>query len=157
MNVEKKRFLTLDEVYISPFTHVRRFDDNGRAYYVPLERRLSPTGIYAADYLLQCFSRGDDTLILIARRLGCSGRDLSGLIRCLTGQPSEAFRNLYRQRLVDDLLRFTALPLAEVAHRSGIGSERNLYAFCRRHHGCTPGVRRQKIRRFGDEGRFAVL
>ena len=152
----KKQFLTLDDLYISPFTHVRRYDDNGQPIYTPLERKLHPTGLYAADLLLQSLTNGTTNLAAIARRLGCSGRDLSGLVRCLTGQPSDDFRNQYRQRLVDDLLRFTSLSLAEVALRSGIGSERNLYSFCRRHHGCTPSDRRNQIRKVGDEGRFEI-
>lgn len=152
----KKRFLTLDDLYISPFTKIRRYDDNGQAVYNPIERNLHPTGLYAADLLLQSFTNGTTNLAAIAHRLGCSGRDLSGLVRCLTGQPSDDFRNQYRCRLVDDLLRFTSLSLAEVALRCGIGSERNLYSFCRRHHGCTPSDRRLQIRQVGDEGRFEI-
>ena len=152
----KKQFLTLDDLYISPFIKVRRYDENGQSVYTPLERNLHPTGLYAADLLLQSLTNGTTNLATVALRLGCSGRDLSGLVRCLTGQPSDDFRNHYRLRLVDDLLRFTALSLAEVALRSGIGTERNLYSFCRRHHGCTPADRRQHIRMVGDEGRFSV-
>lgn len=152
----KKRFLSLDDLYISPFSKFRRYDDNGLPVYTTFARNLHPTGIYAADLLLQSLTNGETTLTAIALRLGCSGRDLSGLVRCLTGQPSEDFRNQYRLRLIDDLLRFTSLSLAEVSQRSGIGSERNLYAFCRRHYGCTPNDRRQQIRQVGDEGRFSV-
>lgn len=152
----KKQFLTLDDLYISPFTHVRHYDDNGQPFYTPLERNQHPTGLYAADILLQSLTNGTTNLAAIARRLGCSGRDLSGLVRCLTGQPSDDFRNQYRQRLVDDLLRYTTLNLSEVALRSGIGTERNLYSFCRRHHGCTPSDRRLQIRMVGDEGRFGL-
>ena len=152
----KKRFLTLEDLYISPFTMIRRYDDDGQPVYTPLERNLHPTGLYAADLLLQSLTNGTTNLASIARSLGCSGRDLSGLVRCITGLPSDDFRNQYRQRLVDDLLRFTSLSLSEVALRSGIGSERNLFAFCRRHHGCTPSDRRQQIRQVGDEGRFGL-
>ena len=151
-----KHFLSLDDLYISPFTKIRRYDDNGQAVYTPLERKVQPTGIYAADHLLHSLTNGETTLTTIANRLGCSGRDISGLVRCLTAMPSEDFRNQYRMRLVDDLLRFTSLSLAEVAMCSGIGSERNLYSFCRRHHGCTPNDRRNQIRQVGDEGRFKI-
>ena len=157
-NCEKdatKRFVTLDDVYISPFTMVRHWDDNGQAVYTPLERNLQPTGLYAADLLLQSLSNGERNLANIARRLGCSSRDISGLVRCLPGQPSDEFRNQYRQRLADDLLRFTTLTLPDVARRSGIGSQRNLFEFCRRNYGCTPAVRRRRIRQAGDAGRCA--
>ena len=153
----KKHFHTLEDLYISTFTYIRYFDQNGTAKYRPLERNLHPTGIYAADLLLQSLTNGETTLTAIARRLGCSGRDISGLIRCLTGMPSEEFRNQYRMKLVDDLLRYTSLSLAEVAQKSGIGSERNLYSFCRRHYNCTPADRRNQIRSVGDEDRYSIL
>ena len=152
----KKQFQSLDELYISPFISARYYDDNGQPCYRPLARNLQPTGIYAADLLLQSLSTGHDSLTALARRLGCSSRDLSGLIRCLTGQPSEQFRTAYRKRLVTDLLRFTDLSLPEVAVRSGIGQKRNLHLFVNQHFGCTPDELRQRIRKVGDTGRFSV-
>lgn len=152
----KKQFHTLDDLYISPFTSSRYYDDNGQPRYRPLVRNLHPTGIYAADLLLQSLSIGQGSLTALARRLGCSSRDISGLIRCLTGQPSDQFRTEYRKRLVTDLLRFTDLPLPEVAARSGIGRKRNLHLFTNHHFGCTPDELRQRIRQVGDEGRFII-
>lgn len=155
MSIEK-RYKTLDEVYISPFKAVRHYDENGRAVYKPLERNLHPTGLYAADYLLQSLTAGENRLKSIANHLGCSDRDLSGFIRCLTGQPSHDFIVVYRLRLIDDLLRFTCLTLPEVAQRSGLGTTRSLHRFVLRHRGCTPSDRRQQIRQLGDEGRFGL-
>lgn len=155
MSIEK-RYKTLDEVYISPFKAVRHYDENGRAVYKPLERNLHPTGLYAADYLLQSLTAGENRLKSIANNLGCSDRDLSGFIRCLTGQPSHDFIVDYRLRLIDDLLRFTCLTLPEVAQRSGLGTTRSLHRFVLRHRGCTPSDRRQQIRQLGDEGRFGL-
>ena len=153
----KKQYHTLDDLYISPFNSIRYFDQNGTPKYKSLERNLPPTGIFAADLLMQSLTTGETTLTAIARRIGCSGRDISGLIRCLTGMPSEDFRNQYRMKLVDDFLRFTSLSLSEVAQKSGIGSERNLYSFCRRHYNCTPADRRNQIRSVGDEDRFSIV
>ena len=152
----KKDFHSLDDLYISPFTSVRYYDDNGQPLYRPLERNLHPTGIYAADLLLQSLTLGSGSMSSLAHRLSCSSRDLSGLIRCLTGQPSDKFRTEYRKRLVTDLLRFTDLSLPEVAARSGIGRKRNLHLFTNHHFGCTPEELRQRIRMIGDAGRFAV-
>ncbi|MBQ7900231.1 MAG: helix-turn-helix transcriptional regulator [Bacteroidales bacterium] len=152
----KKDFHTLDDLYISPFTSVRYYDDNGQPRYRPLERNLHPTGLYAADLLLQSLTLGRGSLSDLARRLGCSSRDLSGLIRCLTGQPSDQFRTAYRKRLVTDLLRFTDLPLPDIAARSGIGRKRNLHLFTNLHFGCTPEELRHRIRQVGDAGRFGV-
>lgn len=64
----KKRLMTLDNLYISPFTKVRRYDDNGLPVYTTFERNLHPTGIYAADPLLQSLTNGETTLTTIARR-----------------------------------------------------------------------------------------
>ena len=152
----KKEYHTMDELYISPFTSARYYDDNGQPCYRQLVRKLYPTGIYAADLLLQSLSLGNCSLTDLARRIGCSSRDLSGLIRCLTGQPSDNFRNEYHKRLVTDLLRFTDLSLPEVAARSGIGQKRNLHLFTNHHFGCTPEELRQRIRQVGDAGRFSV-
>lgn len=152
----KNGYHTLDELYISPFSSIRKFDEIGQPYYVPLKQHQNPTGIYAADTLLQSLTKGQTKLMQIAKGLGCSGRDLSGLIRCLTGLPSDDFRRLYRLRLIDDLLRFTSLSLADVAEHSGIGTERNLHFFIRRNHACTPQERRDRIRKPGDEGRFSI-
>ena len=152
----EKRYKTLDELYISPFTSVRHFDENGRAVYSPLERNLQPTGLYAADLLLQSLTAGENRLKAVANRLGCSDRDLSGFIRCLTGQPSHDFCTAYRLRLIEDLLRFTNIPLADVACRSGLGTARSLHRFLLRHRGCTPSDRRKQIRQVGDEGRFSI-
>ena len=146
----KKDFHTLDDLYISPFTSVRYYDDNGQPRYRPLERNLYPTGIYAADLLLQSLTLGHGSMSAIANRLGCSSRDLSGLIRCLTGQPSDQFRTAYRKRLVTDL------PLPDVAARSGIGRKRNLHLFTNIHFGCTTEELRHRIRQVGDAGRFGI-
>ena len=45
----EKRYKTLDDLYISPFTRVRHYDENGRPVYTPLESNLHPTGLYGAD------------------------------------------------------------------------------------------------------------
>ena len=152
----EKRYKTLDDLYISPFTRVRHYDENGQPVYDQLERNLLPTGLYAADLLLQSLTAGENRLKDIAHALGCSDRDLSGFIRCLTGQPSHDFCTAYRLRLIDDLLRFTALPLPDVARSSGLGTARSLHRFVLRHHGCTPADRRQHIRKAGDAGRFGI-
>ena len=154
---EQKRFMSLEELYISPFNSMRYYDANGTAIYKPFERNLHPTGIYTADYLMQSLTAGENRMKTIANHLGCSDRDLSGLIRCLSGQPSHDFLVAYRLRLIDDLLRFTSLSLPDVALRSGLGTARSLHRFMLRHRNCTPSDRRNKIRTVGDEGRFSII
>jgi len=40
---------TLDEVYISPFTARRRYDEEGVMHYDAVERNTAPTGVEVAD------------------------------------------------------------------------------------------------------------
>ena len=154
---EQKRFKTIEELYISPFNSIRYYDNNGTAKYKALAHNIHPTGIYAADYLLQSLTSGQNRLKDIANHLGCSDRDLSGLIRCLSGQPSHDFLVAYRLRLIDDLLRYTSLSISDVALRSGLGTARSLHRFLMRHRGCTPADRRNQIRTVGDEGRLSLV
>ena len=41
-----------DELYFTPFTECRKFDDEGNAYYVPIEKNTRPTGISACSTIL---------------------------------------------------------------------------------------------------------
>ena len=41
---------TLDDVYISPFTARRRYDEEGVMHYDEVERRLYPTGMSGPDF-----------------------------------------------------------------------------------------------------------
>jgi len=87
---------TLDEVYISPFTARRRYDEEGVMHYDAVERNTAPTGVEVMDHYLRRLSEGKDVVIL-------------------TGMKGQDFRMAYQLRLADDLLRYTDLPLAEVA------------------------------------------
>lgn len=44
--MEKKAQFTLEQLYISPFTARRRYDEDGNVSWVPLERNTEPTGIW---------------------------------------------------------------------------------------------------------------
>lgn len=148
--------LTLDDLYISPFHFERHYDDGGRRYYLPLERKTTPTGLAVVDQLMQRWSKGLQLVEGYARLLGCRPDDVSGLLRVLTGKAVADFRTEYQQRLLEDLLRYTRLPLSEVALRSGIGSHQNLCLFTHAHYHCTPSALRRKLRRAGDVDRYRI-
>ena len=74
----------------------------------------------------------------------------------LTGLKGALFRQRYQARLADDLLRYTDLPLAEIARRSGLGSQINLYQALRRDCNMSATERRHFLRQEGDEGRFEL-
>ena len=153
---EKIPLLTVDQLYVSPFHFQRRYDDEGRAYYVPLERASTPTGVAVIDRLMVRWSEGHPSLQAYAKLLGCRRGDVSGMVAALTGQSFTEFRMLYQKRLLDDLLRYTDLSLERVARRSGIGTHQNLCLFTDAHYHCTPLVRRRKLQRYNDAGRFKV-
>ncbi len=87
---------------------------------------------------------------------GSDTEDLDALIFILTGMSGPDFRMAYQLRLVDDLLRYTDLPLAEVARRSGFGSHTNFCVVIRRERKQTPTERRMALRQKGDAGRYRV-
>jgi transcriptional regulator GlxA family with amidase domain len=66
------------------------------------------------------------------------------------------FRQAYQFRLSDDLLRYTSLPVADVAICSGFASRVNLYFAYQRDLKTTPNDRREKLRQLGDEGRYKM-
>jgi len=74
----------------------------------------------------------------------------------VTGMSGPDFRMAYQLRLADDLLRYTDLPLAEVARRSGLGSHTNFCVVIRRERKQTPTERRMALRQKGDAGRYRV-
>lgn len=51
---------TLGELYISPFTARRRFDEEGVMQYDPVERNLKPTGVEVMDHYLRRLTEGKD-------------------------------------------------------------------------------------------------
>ena len=53
---------TLDEVYISPFTARRRYDEEGVMHYDAIERNLHPTGVEVMDHYLRRLSEGKDVV-----------------------------------------------------------------------------------------------
>ena len=49
---------TLDEMYISPFTARRRYDEEGVMHYDAVERNTAPTGVEVMDHYLRRLSEG---------------------------------------------------------------------------------------------------
>ena len=66
------------------------------------------------------------------------------------------FRQAYQIHMADDLLRYTSLPVADVAHRSGLGSRTNLYFAYKRDFKCSPKERREQLQKQGDEDLYKV-
>lgn len=154
--LKSKPQFTLDDLYITPFTRRRRYDEDGRISYVAVERNTSPSGILVMDDYLRCLTAGSADIAAFVGRHGIRSEELAALVFILTGMKGARFRQLYQARLADDLLRYTNMTLAEVARRSGIGSQINLYQALRRDCNMSATERRQFLRRQGDAGRYKL-
>lgn len=145
-----------DDLYISPFNYQRRYDDDGRKTYVPVEVNRRPTGIHIMDDLLCTLAAGNLDVADFCNQYGIRHSDLDGLLFLLTGMRGVDFRQAYQLRLADDLLRYTSLPVPDVARRCGYGSRVNLYYAYKRDLRTSPTARREQLRQEGDEDRFRI-
>ena len=73
--------------------------------------------------------------------------DLSGLVFMLTGLTQEQFRLRWILRTASLLLRYTDMPMSEVARRSGAGSRTNLYYMFQRDYNYPPSQERENAER----------
>ena len=147
----------LEDIYISPFTHRRETGENGRTVYVELERNLHPTGIRVVDDLLRYLSSGGADMPAFCKRYGGARvGDIDSLTFLLTGMRGVDFRQAYHLRLADDLLRYTSLPMTDIARLSGFGSRVNLYFAYKRDLNTSPTERRNALRQSGDVDLYRV-
>ena len=145
-----------DDLYITPFTQKKRYDEDGRWQYVAVERNMKPTGIRIMDDYLGYLSAGHSDMQAFADRHGLKMDEVGALVFILTGIKGVRFRQLYQMRLVDDLLRYTDMTPAEVARRSGLGSPNNMYLALRREYNMSATERRAFLQKEGDAGRFRL-
>lgn len=157
---------TLDDLFITPFTHELTSDELGRTGYTPIvgqttdgtmrQRNLCPTGIHVLDAYLQALSRGQSDVAEFCDRYNAKTADLDGLIFLLTGMPNQDFRNRWIVRMADLLLRYTDMTVDEIARRSGAGTRTNLYFIYERDLNTSPTDRRNALRKPGDLGKYKI-
>ena len=147
---------TVNDLYISPFTAKRLYNEDGDIHYEPIARNLNPTGIKVMDHYLRRLTEGKDVLRDFCPIYGLRTEDMDSLIYILTGMKGEDFRTAYQLRMADDLLRYTDLPIKDVARRSGLGSHSNFCVFIRRNHAQSPTQRRMILQQKNDAGRFKL-
>ena len=155
-SMDEIKKLTMEEVYVSPFTARRSYDEEGRVHWIPLERRTAPTGQRHVDFIIGSLAAGHSDYDWMAERLGCTREDLWGTVHLLFGMEAREFRRAYMFRLADDLLRYTSMKVDEVARRVGAGSAANLCQLYRDNLRTTPDRRRRALRQARDEDRFRV-
>jgi len=161
--LKMKAPFTFDELYCSPLREERCYEykDNGTgkpqveekyvARNLP-EARL--TGIQAMDEFIRFLADGRSDIQAFCEERGLKLSDIDSLVFILTGIRGIDFRQRYQVKMMDELLRYTSLSLAEVARRSGLGSAHNLYLTTKREFDEAPAERRKKLRDSDDEGRY---
>ena len=154
--LKSKPQYSLDELYISPFSQKKRYDEDGRWTYVNIEHRMCPTGINIMDDYLRYLSEGQSDMQAFADRHGLKTEELAALVFILTGMKGVRFRQLFQVHIADDLLQFTDLTFEEIATRSGLGSPNNLYLSLRREYNMSASERRLFLRKAGDLGRYRL-
>lgn len=149
---------TLDDLYISPFTAERYYDDKtGEPIYRPVERNITPTRIHMMDAYLQivCTSKSY-TRNTLEQRLGVPLIEFSVMCRLLTGLPQDELHDALRLRLADDLLRYTSLDLRDIAFRCGFSAYSGLSKLFEKKYHCSVSERQKKVRGKNDEGRYRI-
>lgn len=147
---------TFEQLYVSPMRLKRRYTEDGRVFYDPIERKTNPTGIRIFDEYVLYLADGHSDLQAFADAHGLRREDIDSMVFVLTGMRGVDFRLAYQVRMADELLRYTDMNVADVARRSGIGSANNLYLAYKRDFNLAPGYRRLAIRQPGDLGRYKL-
>ena len=152
--LKQKPQFEFEQLYRSVFTEERRYDQNGEMSYVKLPDRSKPSGVEMLDLYIDRLHRGNFSVKAFCKELGVLPLELNGFIFLLTGMTNEEFRTRWMLARADELLRFSDLPIKDIAPRSGIGSRTNLFHFYKRECACTPTERRLALRQPFDEGRY---
>ncbi len=121
-----------DDLYITIFNEKRVYMPDGRTYYVPLKKNLTPTGIEVFDEFLQLLADGDQNTAYFCKIRGMRQSDLNALCFVLTGLEARVFRTRWLTYRIYELLRFTDMEIRKVAKVSGAGSGVNLCFACKR-------------------------
>lgn len=148
--------LTVEEMYITPLRERRVYNEDGIESWVAVKRNMEPTGQRHLDFIARSMSDGNTNLYRIARRMGCSYKDLCSLLRAMTGMSAHEFRRDYILRASDELLRYTTMSVDEVARRVGCYSASALSQYYRRFCNQSPKQRRMALRGDRDAGKYRV-
>lgn len=156
MRLAIKPQFEFDKLYFPPFKRRRVYNSDGTVTYVPFERNLQPTGLKVMDDYLVLLGEGRGSMSAYARSLGVLPEDMDSLFFLLTGMHAMDFRLAWQMRMAIHLLRYTSLPIDQVAARSGFGTRMNLYYACRRDQKMSPTELRDSLRKRLDVDKFRV-
>ena len=147
---------TFDDLFIPPFTKMAQYNRNGGLFYVPLSHDKQSTGIRILDDFRNFLMSDTRQLKKFCRSRGITIDELSATLLVLTGMNLRTLTTRWYLQTALQLLRYTELPLVDVAALSKLGTPVNLYYACLKEFDCAPGVLRYQLREEGDEGRFEL-
>lgn len=154
--MKRKPQFTVRQLFVPPFTAMRRYHEDGTYEYVPLPDTRIRTGLDVFDEMISLMSRQVYPARQLAARLGVEGPDLSGLVRIATGLCLSEFVAAWQLLMADELLRYTDLRMTEIARYCGMGKGVNFTNRIVRAHKCPPLARRWELRQKNDLGRFII-
>lgn len=109
---------------------------------IPAEGPDAPPLLAAALAAIASHPTGNPGVAWLAHRLGCSTATLGRLFREHLGMPPARYLTMQRAERARDLLRSTALPIAQVARMCGMPDVQHFNKFVRRTLGAAPrGIR----------------
>ena len=152
LNLEEKKQIYRKRVKNSNFSPQFTFDD----LFIPLSHDKQSTGIRILDDFRNFLISDTRQLKKFCRSRGITIDELSATLLVLTGMNLRTLTTRWYLQTALQLLRYTELPLVDVAALSKLGTPVNLYYACWKEFGCAPGVLRYQLREEGDEGRFEL-
>ena len=145
----------VERLYITPFSLYRLYDEEGRKYFLPVEKNTEPSGVRLLDAFVQQLSEGRNT-DRFWELAGLSCAEFRHFLLALTGLRFNEFRSRYYLLLADELLRYTDMEVSEVAARCGAGTSVSLFYIYRKLMKTSPTDRRYALRKKGDLGRYKL-
>lgn len=138
--------IKVEEVYVSILKRKRVFQKDGWERMEEVPHVLRPSGSQVVDAVVECLVKKklySDQVVAAALKVRV--RDLTGVLRVLTGYTTQGFINAYRLLAAEEYLRCTDLPLEEIVARLGWGSRNSFSLLFRQRFGIAPvNYRRRK-------------
>lgn len=135
-----------EDVYISILKRKRIFQEDGWERMEEVPQALRPSGCLVLDAVVECLAKKkiySDRAVAAALKVPV--RDLTAVLRVLTGYTTQGFINAYRLLAAEEYLRCTALSLEEIVARLGWSSRYTFSLLFRKRFGISPvSYRRRK-------------
>lgn len=147
---------SLEELYIPPFTHERKFRADGSYYWEEVTNLVPVTGIHVLDDFLRYLRSGNRMVKSIASQIGIGSDELNVFLKILTGETASDFIRLYLLRQACDMLKYTDLTVDKIAKHCSFGNNSNLTQSFTPLMGVTPRIYRIEHQSKLDRGRFRI-